>query len=188
LPRSVGKRDLPGGVDFVNTYDFASAVHKALDRHPEIYGSGLAVEGLRQWFRLHARTASFLAMPSRAVDVLWHEFIVDTVEYASFCENAYGRFIHHVPDSSMDPGRVAALNNLAMARTFRSACSDEGLLEAAGSPPRLPLLFAVDHKVGVRKRAWILQCGGDKNNCLRPFASRCVKHELLELALTARDA
>jgi hypothetical protein len=36
--------------------------------------------------------------PSDLVDIGWHTFILYTDEYAAFCDQIAGRFIHHVPD------------------------------------------------------------------------------------------
>ncbi|MFR9729100.1 glycine-rich domain-containing protein [Saccharopolyspora sp. MS10] len=51
--------------------------------------------------------------PSKPVDIGWHAFILHTREYAEFCEQVAGRFIHHVPqdapgasDHSKDPASV----------------------------------------------------------------------------------
>jgi hypothetical protein len=35
--------------------------------------------------------------PPYLVDVAWHEAILDTKGYASFCDCTFGRFLHHVP-------------------------------------------------------------------------------------------
>src|SRR5215471_9546716 len=35
--------------------------------------------------------------PSPLVDIGWHTFIVYTREYAAFCDQYAGRFIHHEP-------------------------------------------------------------------------------------------
>ncbi|MEV5570287.1 hypothetical protein AB0L06_09560 [Spirillospora sp. NPDC052269] len=40
--------------------------------------------------------------PSEAVDVGWHTFILHTREYAAFCQQVAGRFIHHRPTSEQD--------------------------------------------------------------------------------------
>lgn len=37
--------------------------------------------------------------PSQRVDLVWHEFILFTRLYAAFCEEQFGRFIHHDPAS-----------------------------------------------------------------------------------------
>jgi hypothetical protein len=36
--------------------------------------------------------------PSELVDIGWHTFILYTREYAAFCEEIAGRFIHHAPN------------------------------------------------------------------------------------------
>src|SRR3712207_3180742 len=40
--------------------------------------------------------------PSKTVDEAWHEFVLFTREYAAFCEERYGRFLHHDPYESVD--------------------------------------------------------------------------------------
>lgn len=35
--------------------------------------------------------------PSRAVDAAWHHFILFTRDYARYCEDHLGRFVHHDP-------------------------------------------------------------------------------------------
>jgi hypothetical protein len=40
--------------------------------------------------------------PSELVDIGWHTFILYTREYAAFCEQIAGRFIHHVPDDATE--------------------------------------------------------------------------------------
>jgi len=48
--------------------------------------------------------------PSELVDIGWRTFILHTVDYALFCEQVAGRFIHHVPtdDGDQAPGDGAA--------------------------------------------------------------------------------
>ncbi|MFG2756784.1 glycine-rich domain-containing protein [Streptomyces wuyuanensis] len=62
--------------------------------------------------RIVAQTAAFLAasahtpgqrlVPSKLVDIGWHTFILHTVDYAAFCDNVVGRFVHHVPEAEAD--------------------------------------------------------------------------------------
>ncbi len=35
-----------------------------------------------------------------AIDEMWHAFILCTREYADFCHWAFGKFIHHVPNTA----------------------------------------------------------------------------------------
>ncbi|HSR47324.1 MAG TPA: hypothetical protein VLL77_04990 [Anaerolineales bacterium] len=44
-----------------------------------------------------------LAMVSPEVDDVWHALILFTRQYADFCQQAFGTFIHHVPRTSRTP-------------------------------------------------------------------------------------
>lgn len=64
--------------------------------------------------RIIAQTAAFLVAgaqrpglelsPSKLVDIGWHTWILHTVDYAVFCEQVAGRFIHHVPTPDGEQG------------------------------------------------------------------------------------
>lgn len=44
-------------------------------------------------------------------DEAWHFFIIDTMAYAEFCEEKYGKFLHHVPEDmglKIVDGKVSA--------------------------------------------------------------------------------
>ncbi|MFF4983805.1 glycine-rich domain-containing protein [Streptomyces sp. NPDC001046] len=43
--------------------------------------------------------------PSKLVDYGWHAFILHTIDYARFCEQVVGRFVHHVPTDEDDTTR-----------------------------------------------------------------------------------
>ena len=40
-----------------------------------------------------------------AVDLMWHQFILFTKDYADFCQDQFGFFIHHVPQTRADKKR-----------------------------------------------------------------------------------
>ena len=110
-------------------------------------------------------------MPSQAADVLWHEFILYTREYQSFCARAFGGFLHHTPAVVLAPQHKQS--NQGLRRVWWHACKIENIDPA--HPTRLPLLFALDTKLGVpngfvyapdcsdlrRDGSAGTQCGGD---------------------------
>jgi hypothetical protein len=49
-----------------------------------------------------------LGMLSPQVDEVWHAFILFTREYAEFCQDTFGMFLHHVPRTSRSPHRDAS--------------------------------------------------------------------------------
>jgi hypothetical protein len=72
--------------------------------------------GLRQWLRCCAaamRDGETIGMPSHAVDEAWHGFILCTARYATFCDAAYGRFLHHHPEGSGSGGGGSMEEQLA---------------------------------------------------------------------------
>lgn len=100
-------------------------------------------QGLQQFFRLYALNSTPLAMPSQLVDALWHEFILDTRAYQAFCQQAFGRFLHHTPTDSSNRNQQQSM----LRQSWYAACQDEGL--AWQQHTRLPLLFALDHELGM---------------------------------------
>ena len=125
---------------FIEGYDFPQALRAKLrktfddDRQVQI-----ALAGLREWYLVClAASGRMLGMPSRAVDVAWHEMILMTREYHHFCERAFGTYLHHTPESEMDePMRSSLANTLAVVESQS--------LNVAG----VPLLFAVDQELGI---------------------------------------
>ena len=100
--------------------------------------------GLREFFLACLQTRNFMAMPSQAVDVLWHEFILDTKAYAAWCEKALGKFLHHTPATAMGRG---VKRNDALRRIWHWACLREDIDPRA--PARLPNLFNIDNRLRI---------------------------------------
>jgi hypothetical protein len=100
----------------------------------------LLSRGLKTFFLAHLQQPNAVfAMPSKAVDALWHAFILDTRAYQSFCHQAFGHYFHHIPGSRMVQ---ASENEASMERMWRFACQSQGL--RATSAVSLAALFALD--------------------------------------------
>src|SRR3954466_4281404 len=81
----------------VRELELPPAVWKTCPGEPQ----QLIAEGLRQWLRcagVALRDDVVIGMPSRAVDEAWHGLILCTRRYATFCDAAYGQFLHHYPE------------------------------------------------------------------------------------------
>jgi hypothetical protein len=106
----------------------------------------LVAHALRQFFLTHLKSGRRnVSMPSQVVDDLWHEFILYTRNYQAFCRRAFGRFLHHTPAVALGGG--ARVANAGLRRCFWFACHEEHINPR--KPTRLPLLFAIDAKLGV---------------------------------------
>ena len=159
--------------EFVASYVLPAGIgHDLRWKYPQLADLGPAIVGLRQWLRLHVLAPGELAMPSRSVDVLWHEFILHTKVYDEFCARAYGHKLHHKPARSMTTAELVRLKGQGLGWTFALACRDEGL--SLAHPSRLPLLFRVDDDLGLPDgQHWILSCG--RGLCGADEATGCVQ-------------
>ena len=105
----------------------------------------LVARALRQFFLCHLKSGrKFVSMPSQIVDDLWHEFILYTRHYQRFCKKAFGSYMHHTPAVELGHGDT---DDIGLRRTWRYACLEENINPKA--PARLPLLFAIDEKLGI---------------------------------------
>lgn len=105
----------------------------------------LVARALRQFFLAHLKSGRrYVSMPSQVTDDLWHEFILYTRNYETFCQRAFGRFMHHTPAVVLSSDRQ---NNSGLRRAWWFACKEENINPRA--PTRLPLLFALDAKLGI---------------------------------------
>jgi hypothetical protein len=130
---------------YIESYSFPSALREKLEAHPDLDLTGSQVspvlDGLRSWFVacLYA-DGKTLGMPSRAVDVAWHEFILLTREYQAFCDEAFGYYLHHSPEETMDEAMPATLR-----RTLTTLERDPAVPGYVG----IPFLFALDGELGI---------------------------------------
>ena len=131
-----------------NTYRFPKAVRmKMLKKYP-----GLTLPQLdRILFTLKyyleacgTNKKGMIAMPSRIVDDAWHEFILCTRAYEDYCDQAFGRFIHHTPNEAMSGGKGDGKD---LTRAWFTACEAEGI--DPRDPKRLPDLFYLDTELDI---------------------------------------
>jgi hypothetical protein len=133
---------------FIREYVFPQGLFARLaEKHPKLTlkEQQLVTRGLRQFFVCNLMAnGAFVSMPSKAVDDLWHEFILFTKHYNGFCKKAFGQFLHHTPAVVLSSQKVA---DDGLRRTWWYACKDETINPK--NPTRLPLLFALDSKLDV---------------------------------------
>lgn len=77
--------------------------------------------------------------PSDALDMMWHAFIIQTKEYAEFCEDFAGRFLHHA--TSRAP-RSNAYNDTL--QTYREAFGVEHPIWVTPLRERVPSVMPGD--------------------------------------------
>jgi hypothetical protein len=134
--------------EFIRRYSFPKGlIEKLQKRRPGLPAKDgqLVARALRQFFLAHhAAKRQFVSMPSQVTDDLWHEFILYTRNYEDFCQRAFGRFMHHTPAVVLGKERQG---NTGLRRTWWFCCKEENI--SPMKPTRLPLLFAIDAKLGI---------------------------------------
>lgn len=134
--------------EMIRSYAFPKGLLDKLHRRrPELAAKDLQLvsRALRQFFLAHLKSGGqFVSMPSQVVDDLWHEFILYTRHYELFCREAFGGFLHHTPAVVLGPQRR---DNAGLRRTWWWCCREENI--DPRKPSRLPLLFAIDAKLGI---------------------------------------
>lgn len=62
-----------------------------------------AINEFRKYLILILLGYKGIGMISKEVDEVWHTFILFTRDYAAFCEDVFGYFVHHQPDTPVTP-------------------------------------------------------------------------------------
>lgn len=134
--------------EYIRHYSLPPGLFEKLrKKHPalSLKDCQLVGQALRQFFLAYLNSGcKFVSMPSQVVDDLWHELILYTRHYELFCGKAFGRFMHHTPAVVLSADRQ---NNTGLRRCWWHACREENI--DPKNPTRLPLLFALDAKLGI---------------------------------------
>lgn len=134
--------------EFIRGYQWPRGLYtNVLKKYPTLTRKELALvsRGLRQFFLAYLKgRCRFVSMPSKIADEMWHEFILYTREYESFCRRAFGNFLHHTPAVVLGPDRQG---NEGLRRVWAWSCRDENI--DLRNPTRLPILFALDAKLNI---------------------------------------
>lgn len=133
---------------YIDRYRFNSAIGKKVQaRYPHLTDTHiqLVFSGLREYFYICNQSRwRMVSMPSQVVDVAWHEFILFTRQYHTFCKKGLGRFLHHTPTEAM---QTRTLAQDGIKRAWRLSCAKHSVNPS--SPTRLPLLFAIDSQLNI---------------------------------------
>lgn len=145
---------------YIRNFLLPKGLYEALrEHHPQLTPKEfqLVSQGLRQFFLAHLKSGKkFVSMPSQVADDMWHEFILYTRAYETFCNKAFGQMLHHTPAVVLSPDNQGSAG---IRRTWKFACQEENIFSLA--PSRLPLLFALDSKLNIANGfVYEPDCGG----------------------------
>jgi hypothetical protein len=88
-------------------------------------------------------------MPSKVVDMLWHEFILNTHEYEQFCRQAFGKLLHHTPTEMLSSSKQITATKMqkGMKVIWLFSCEEQKIQSL--TPVTLPALFAIDEELNI---------------------------------------
>lgn len=133
---------------FIKSYPFHKSIRDKISKtYPHLTDeqTHLVFRALRDYFWMcNMGKKQMVAMPSQVVDDAWHEFILFTRSYKSFCQKALGRFLHHTPTEAMSTPTLA---QEGIKRAWRIACAKENINPA--TPLKLPLIFSIDSMLDI---------------------------------------
>jgi hypothetical protein len=125
----------------VDELDLDPVVFKLMQPEPGATGMTLAdadrLVGLyRCYLKLCVWYPEMPLVPSKPIDTVWHNHILDTAAYAADCEEVFGFFLHHFPYLGLRGDEDVRLWHAAFARTrdlFREHFDINLGTEAGGS-------------------------------------------------------
>lgn len=133
---------------FILTYEFPQRVKSKLkSTYPHLNDTHVeqVIRALKEYFIIcNVAQKRMVSMPSQAVDLVWHEFILFTRIYEDFCRQGFGKYLHHTPAEAM---KTPTLAQDGIKRAWRLSCVRESI--NLKSPERLPLLFAIDAELNI---------------------------------------
>lgn len=167
--------------ELLKGYTFPTSCYlEVQQRYPHLTTEhvNIAFEQLRLYFEvclLHSspNSANSLAMPSKLVDVCWHSFICETMEYQTFCKSTFGGFLHHefrgntsflLVDITADDikngknKKSLAEAQAQQARDFKNQLSGARIYhwalaisesQSSSKPVQVPVLFSIDREFNI---------------------------------------
>lgn len=102
----------------------------------------LIEQGFKDYLALHAMNKRAFAMPSNAVDMLWHAMLEFPERYAQLCHQALGRQLKHHPYTPSNAGESNDEKQKQLLESWRCSCMLHGF--DPSNTTQLPRLFAID--------------------------------------------
>ncbi len=149
-----------------------SLAEKIIAKYPHLTPdqADYVMAGLKEYFHVCLKAGKRnVSMPSQAVDVAWHEFILFTRHYHYFCDKALGRFLHHTPAEAMKSQTIA---EVGIKTAWEISCKRENI--DPKQPERLPILFAIDSELKIPDGfKYSLNCKNSKDEYCAGHISSC---------------
>ncbi len=117
-------------------------------RHPQVSLSSqqIIAEGFKDYLALHLWSKNSYAMPSHAVDALWHLLLEEyPYFYRQLCQSSLGYLLKHKPHDQNPTALQKAQQQQQLMNTWHAACQIHHL--DPKNTQTLPRLFQIDAQV-----------------------------------------
>ena len=95
----------------IQNEDYSGVVRKVRETHPDV-NTEEGILALQQYYAVALLDPLNEHAVSDTVDPFWHNHILHTRQYAVFCENVFGQFVHHEPLNKSDSEEVLRVKRL----------------------------------------------------------------------------
>jgi hypothetical protein len=114
-----------------------------------------AVRGLKRFFTLTLVHDGPLAVTNKAVDNLWHTFVLHTPQYRAFCARAFGEYLDHQPHGAYTPVPAEAFTHFINAHEMKYGVVEEFWLKDLPPAARANLAMGLAPKdLSIRWSGW----------------------------------
>lgn len=127
-----------------------------------------AISEYRRLLYLIQKHPDLPIVPSKLVDLVWHEHILDTQQYKKDCQSLFGRYIHHAPSFGDDHDEATKMEKESMLKD--QASMFEKYVELYEDEPRTDMWPTAKRMSGAGVR--LPDCC--KALCVKPNCASCV--------------
>lgn len=114
----------------------------------------VVLAGLVQFFQMVKESENNeVPMYSESVDYTWHQFILNTREYHNFCQEYFGKFLHHIPSNQVSKDWRGDFNlrkffiSSSIEFGYNPFDTDKGVIEIFRADEVMNIPFFIDGKM-----------------------------------------
>jgi len=135
--------------DFIRSYDLTPVVRRLVDT--ECWSKKHALAACEQYrnflFLMKKFGGDRELTPSFEIDEAWHAHILHTKKYIDFCEQVFGKYLHHYPHLARHKGNAENLNKLFQhTQNLHKEEFGDSIYQIKHRPIRLKIQFRKIHE------------------------------------------
>ena len=106
-------------IKYIKSLDLKYIVHRIVKQSNwDVTPAEEAVRKYKNFLLLHLLYQDFKVVPTRAIDLVWHEHILHTQKYMADCNQIFGAYFHHTPTERPEEEGVDHSDFIETARLY----------------------------------------------------------------------